>query len=236
MTYRPHVKVLNLIFETVLSGNLVSFVVLSPSVSLCITLKGADKGKAVLSADGPTELELVGGEACEIMIGAEGLSGYYGTYEIDGARNFFASKDKSEVAAANGILAKWQGSFMVIWDGGSLSVSVAAKGKVKVAGTLINGTKVTANTVLLVGEEWSCISVAAQKANLAFALWLSHDGKTIETEGLNGDVHVGLPGTLANGATFHIDADEFAAVFGQTIFKSDLLLFRSQVKGWVGLL
>ena len=28
-------KVLNLIFETVLSGNLVSFVVLSPSVSLC---------------------------------------------------------------------------------------------------------------------------------------------------------------------------------------------------------
>ena len=182
-----------------------------------VTLKGADKGKAVLSADGPTELELVGGEECWVMFGSEGLSGYYGTYEIDGARNLFASKDKSELAAVNGILAKWQGAFMVIWDGGTLSVSIAAKGKVKVSGTLANGTKVTANTVLLVGEEWSCISVAAQKANLAFVLWLSHDGKTIEAEGLGDDVHVGLPGTLTSGATFRIDADEFAAVFGQTM-------------------
>ena len=182
-----------------------------------VTLKGADKGKTVLSANGPTELELVGGEECEIALGAEWLSGYYGAYTIDGARNFFTSKDKSELAAANGILARWQGSFMVIWDGGTLSVSIAAKGKVKVSGTLANGTKVTANTVLLVGEEWSCVSVAAQKANLAFVLWLSHDGQTIEAEGLGGDVHVGLPGTLASDATFQIDAKEFAAVFGQTM-------------------
>ena len=69
----------------------------------------------------------------------------------------------------------------------------------------------------LVGEEWSCISVAAQKANLAFALWLSHDGKTIEAEGLGDDVRVGLLGTLASGAKFQIDVDEFAAVFGQAM-------------------
>ena len=182
-----------------------------------VILKAADKGKAEINPDGPTEIELVGGDACIVVFGGEGVFGTYGAYLIDGARNFFTSKAKDEVSAANAILAKWLGSFMVIWDGGTLSVSIAAKGKVKVSGTLANGAKVSVGTAFLVGEEWSCISVAAQKANLAFVLWLSHDGKTIEVEGLGEDVHVGLPGTLANGATFQIDSDEFAAVFGQAM-------------------
>ena len=183
-----------------------------------VTLKAKDKGKAVIEKNGPTEIELVGGEACVIVLGADGMSGEYGAYLIDGSRNFFASKDKGEVEEANTILSKWLGSFMVIWDGGSLSVSIAAKGKVKVSGTLANGkTKVSVSTVLLVGEEWCCISVAEQKANLAFALWLSNDGQTVEAEGLGDDVLVGKPGSLANGAAFHVDADEFASVFGQAM-------------------
>jgi hypothetical protein len=185
-----------------------------------VSLKGADKGKAAIEKDGQTEIELVGkgAEACSVTLGTDGLSGHYGAYRIDGSRNFFASKDKAELSAANAILSKWLGSFMVVWDGGSLSVNIAAKGKVKVSGTLADGkTKVTANTVLLIGDEWSCVSVAAPKANLAFVLWLSHDGRTIEAEGLGDDVHVGLPGTLADGAAFHVDVDEFAAVFGQAM-------------------
>ena len=182
------------------------------------TLKAKDKGKAVIEKDGPTEIELVGGEACEIVLGAEGLTGYYGAYLIDGSRNFFASKDKGEVTVVNDILSKWLGSFMGVWDGGSLSVSIAAKGKVKVSGKLADGkTKVSVSTVLLVGEEWCCVSVAAQKANLAFVLWLSHDGQTIVAEGLGDNVLVGKAGALANGAKFQIDADELAAVFGQTM-------------------
>ena len=185
-----------------------------------VSLKAIDKGKAVINPDGPTEIELVGkgAEECVVALGVYGMSGYYGAYEIDGSRNVFTSKNKGEVAVANDILSRWIGSFMVVWNGGSLSVSIAAKGKVKVSGTLADGkTKVSASTALLIGDEWSCVSVAAQKANLAFVLWLSHDGKTIEAEGLGDNVHVGLPGTLANGATFQIDADEFAAVFGQTM-------------------
>ena len=183
-----------------------------------VTLKAKDKGKVTIEKNGPTEIELVGGEACEIALGAEGLAGYYGAYLIDGSRNFFASKNKGEVEEANTILSKWLGSFMVIWDGGSLSVGIAAKGKVKVSGTLANGkTKVSVSTVLLVGEEWCCVSVAAQKANLAFVLWLSHDGQTIVAEGLGDNVLVGKAGALANGAVFHVDADEFASVFGQTM-------------------
>ena len=183
-----------------------------------VTLKAKDKGKATIEKNGPTEIELVGGEACEIALGADGLAGYYGAYIIDGSRNFFASKDKGEVTVVNDILSKWLGSFMVVWDGGSLSVSIAAKGKVKVSGTLADGkTKVSVSTVLLVGEEWCCVSVAAQKANLAFVLWLSHDGQTIVAEGLGDNVLVGKAGALANGAVFHVDADEFASVFGQTM-------------------
>ena len=181
-----------------------------------VTLKAKDKGKAVIEKDGPTEIELVGGEACEILLGSDGLSGFYGAYLIDGSRNLFASKAKGEVATANAALAKWLGSLMVVWDGGSLNVNIAAKGKVKVSGTLADGkTKVSASTLLLVGEEWSCVSVAVPKANLAFVIWLSHDGKAIEAEGLGDDVLVGQTGTLADGSTFQIDADEFTAVFGQ---------------------
>ena len=122
------------------------------------------------------------------------------------------------MAEANYVLSKWLGSFMVVWDGGSLSVSIAAKGKVKVSGTLADGkTKVSVSTSLLVGDEWSCVSVAAPKANLAFVLWLSHDGQTIEAEGLGDDVLVGKAGSLANGAAFYVDADEFASVFGSAM-------------------
>jgi hypothetical protein len=173
-----------------------------------VTLKAKDKGKAVIEKDGPTEIELVGGAECGIVLGAEGLSGFYGSYLIDGSRNFFASKSKGEVSAANAVLAKWLGSLMVVWDGGSLNVNLASKGKVKVSGTLSNGKKVTANTVLLVGEEWSCVSVAVPKSNLSFVLWLSSDGVTAVAEGLGDDVLVGRAGSLARGAAFRLPTDD----------------------------
>ena len=37
-----------------------------------------------------------------------------------------------------------------------------------------------ASTVVLGGEEWSCVAVSAPKANLAFVLWLSHDDRTFK--------------------------------------------------------
>ena len=41
----------------------------------------------------------------------------------------------------------------------TLSVTIAAKGKVKVIGTLADGTKVSASGQLIVGEEWCCVPV-----------------------------------------------------------------------------
>ena len=169
------------------------------------SLKGADKGKAVIAENGPTTIQLVGGESCVITLGAEGLSGSYGSYLIDGARNFFSSKDKGEQNAANDILAKWIGAVNVVWDGGNASVSIGKKGKAKVAVTLADGTKATANAQLLVGEEWLCVPVVVtKKMNLAFTLWLPRNGGAAVVEGLSGDVVVGKPGALVANAAFRV--------------------------------
>ena len=169
-----------------------------------VTLKAADKGKAVINANGSTEIELVGGEACAVKLGAEGVSGKYGAYFIDGARNFFASKAKEEQAAANAVLGKWQGPVNVVWGGGSVNITIAKKGKAKVKGTLASGAKVSAKSTFLVGKEWCAVPVSAPKANLTFTLWLSRDGRAAMVEGLGNDVHVGKPGTLAANAAFHV--------------------------------
>ena len=169
-----------------------------------VTLKAKGNGKAVINRNGPTEIDLVGGEACTVVLGDDGVSGTYGAYFIDGARNFFASKTKAEQAAANAVLGKWQGPVNVVWGGGSVNVAIAKKGKAKVKGTLASGAKVSANAVFLVGEEWCAVPVAAPKANLAFTLWLSRDGSTAIVEGLGDDAKAGKPGVLGKDAAFHV--------------------------------
>ena len=182
------------------------------------SLKAAEKGKAAINPDGPTEIALVGGEACTITIGADGLSGTYGSYFIDGARNFFSSKDSGEASTANAILGKWSAPINVVWDGGSVGVSVAKKGKVKAKGTA-GGAKVSANAVFLIGEEWCAIPVVAPKANLSFVLWLSRDGRKAAVKGLGGSVLVGKAGSLAAGAKFRVSttAALWAAIPGAAL-------------------
>ncbi len=191
-------------------------------------LKASDKGKAQITSDGPTTVSLDGGDACTVVLGADGMGGTYGAYEIDGARNVFASKDSADKAAAAAVLAKWKGAVNVAWRAdatervppyNTLSVSIANKGKVKVAGTLANGTKVSASGQLSVGEEWCCVPVVVSKkgVSLQFAVWLRRvgDNAPYRVVGLGDDVKVGKPGTLKGGAAFRIDADAFAARWGQ---------------------
>ena len=139
-------------------------------------LKASDNGKAQIASDGPTTVSLEGGEACTVVLGADGMGGTYGAYEIDGARNVFTSKDSADKAAAAAVLAKWKGAVNVAWRAdatervppyNTLSVSIANKGKVKVAGTLANGTKVSASGQLSVGEEWCCVPVVVSKKGVS---------------------------------------------------------------------
>ena len=178
------------------------------------SLKADGGGKAEIAANGSTTIQLVGGDPCAITLGAEGLSGSYGAYQIDGARNLFASKDKGEQNAADAVLGKWLGAVNVVWDGGVLTVTIAKKGKVKVSGTIANGTKATGNAVFTIGEEWAYVPVVLPKANISFAMRLSLDGGEVVVNGLGDDVVAGRGGALKAGAKFRIDEDEFAAVTG----------------------
>ena len=194
------------------------------------SLKAAEKGKAEVLADGTTTIPLVGGEACVVTLGAYGMSGTYGVYTIDGALNVFASKAAADKAVASGVLGMWQGVVNVAWRSdatervppyNTLSVTIAAKGKAKVAGTLADGAKVSASSQLLVGEDWCCVPVVYAKrgVNLAFTLWLPLNGQVARSPGVVGlgDAEVGKPGTLKDGAKFHIDADAFSARLGQRV-------------------
>ena len=189
-------------------------------------LKAADKGKAPIAADGPTSISLVGGEPCTVTLGARGMSGTYGAYSIDGGLNVFASKDAADKAVAAAALGAWQGAVNVAWEGAQgwngLSVAIAAKGKAKASGTLADGTKTSASSQLIVGEDWCCVPVLEpKKSHLAFTLWLprspgatdgtsvvpvnGRDARSPSVVGL-ADAVVGRPGTLKAGATFRLDA------------------------------
>ena len=189
------------------------------------SLKAAGKGKAKIEGDGPTTVPLAGGDACEVTLGAKGMGGTYGSFTIDGGLNVFLSKVAADKAEAAGALGKWQGAVNVAWrlagDGSpyqTLSVTIAAKGKAKVAGTLADGTKVSAKGQLVVGEEWCCVPVVFAKkgAMLAFNVWLPLNGQDARSPSVVGltDAIVGKPGTLKAGATFKLGGEMGDAKYG----------------------
>ena len=201
------------------------------------SLKAEEKGKAAISSAGPTTVSLAGGDPCKVVLGLDALAGTYGAYAIDGARNFFSSKDKSEANAANDVIAQWIGAVNVVWDGGVASVSIAKKGKVKASVTLANGTKATANSRLLVGESWLCVPVVvAKKANIAFTLWLPRGGGEVVVEGLPDGAVAGKAGALKSGAAFKFDAAALASALGDATYAAQLpdgLSVEQDGKKWI---
>ncbi len=134
----------------------------------------------------------VDGMALDIALGLSSMTGKVGRYVIDGARNVFTAKNADSKMIAAQALKKWQGVYTVAWKAGAagardarpyqtLSLEVKSKGKVKVAGTLSDGTKVSANSQLLVGERECAVAVSWTKkgASVACLVWLKEDG-TVE--------------------------------------------------------
>ena len=181
-------------------------------------LKAAEKGKALIAGDGPTTITFVGGGACEVTLGTYGMKGKYGNYDIDGARNVFSAMKGTDKAIATAALKYWKSAVNVAWEGShgwnGVSCSIASKGKAKIAGTLFNGKKISANSQLIVGEKWCCVPVLVTKnMNKAFILWLPRDGQgNSYVVGIE-NAFVGKPGSLKANAVFHIDADEFTAMW-----------------------
>ena len=143
-----------------------------------------------------------------LNFGSDGITGTFGKYDIDGARNFFDSKDKTEKATAEEILKPYLGAYSMILDGGILSVTIAKKGKVTIKGA-IDGNKVSAKAQALIGEKMICIPVVYSKksVNLAFTIWFPINGGDAVIIGLDGDPVIGKAGKLKDGAKFIIDGD-----------------------------
>ena len=171
------------------------------------------------------------GRALSLILTAERMAGSFGGFLVDGSRNAFVSKDKGEQADANAALAQWIGPVNVAWPGkngwNGITVTIANKGKAKVAGTLADGTKLSGTAQVMQGSEWSAVPVViTKKAALALTLWLSNEGQGSGTKGQGGvvvtglgdDVVAGKPGTLASGSEFVMDVDAFSAMVGDDTF------------------
>ena len=114
--------------------------------------------------------------SASVKLGANGLVGYYNapdgkSYSIQGGRNVFNAKDATDKEAAAAVTKGcWSIALETADDGGSpfargytgLSVTVGSKGKVKIAGTLGDGTSAKTTAQAVVGENGVvCVPVTA---------------------------------------------------------------------------
>ena len=74
------------------------------------------------------------------------------------------------------------------WGRSTVSVAIGAKGKVKITGTMADGSKVKASTQLMIAESGAeaCVNASiplyTKKGGLGFMLWLAKDGAvTVES-------------------------------------------------------
>lgn len=188
------------------------------------------KGKVVISADGPILVTFKCKKEFTVELGAEGMSGHYGNYIIDGSLNVFSAKGETSKAVASAALDKWQGALNVAWPGAQgwngLSLTIAARGKAKVRGILADGKSMSMSSQLIVGEKGGCVPVVYTKKGKAFAfnVWLQEEAGILpsakvsvispeaearatvpEVVGVS-DAVVGRPGNLKGGAKFHMGA------------------------------
>ena len=191
-------------------------------LTVTVQLSGGKKKKLNGSTFDGTFTGDLDGRVLYIRLGYSSLSGTFGGYALDGTRNVFTAKDADSKIVAARALNRWQGTYVVAWPGvagwNGLSLEVKAKGKVKVSGTLADGTKVSTKAQLLVGERECAIAVSWTKktASVACLVWLCEDG-TLECANLPGGVSALIANArsgayLQTGAKLHIDTASLSAV------------------------
>ncbi len=205
-------------------------------VTVTIQVVGETK-KVTVSGNLDVDMGLISltvkdGRELTFEIGADGVLGTFGAYTFDGVRNLFSSKDKAEAKSVNDVAnaLKAQGAIAIMWEDnltggfGILSVSIGAKGKTKVSGTMPNGTKVSVSTQLIVGEETCCVPVlyTKKKTSLAFCLWLSRNGVDLDISGLGDAIEVGHASALYEGAVFWLDCVALSGLLGDDTYEDYL--------------
>ena len=166
-----------------------------------------------------------------IEMSSDGLYGEYSDdeygYEIQGMRDLFASKDSDDKAYVSEVLANWKKTVRCAWqsetdyessfDGyNTMTFTVGAKGKTKIAGTLVDGTKFNVTAQMIIGGDGYCyvpVFVSKKGVSLSFNLILSEDGFSsctgdgIEVDGLDMDYFVVGSSTEIFGDTLTAEID-----------------------------
>jgi len=163
-------------------------------VTAALTLLGDPKKrsyKGTMSKRGIAELTCNGKGNLSLCLGTNAMWGEVDGLSVSGARNVFAKAGDPKAAA----LSRWQGAYTLVletvdaegagsafaWGYSGLTLTVGAKGKVKVQGTMVDGAKVSVAAQLLVGEKRCCIPVAvplySKKGGFGLNLWLQDDGE-----------------------------------------------------------
>ena len=181
------------------------------------------------------------GRTLDLLVGADGIAGVFDDYGIDGARNVFSSRDAGDREWSSYVLRQfsYESAVTLAWestreeDGTScgwngLSVKVGSAGRTKVAGTLADGTRVSATAQLIIVGSQCCIPVVVDRKpyRLAFCLWFGVLRGNVCTpdrlwchrvEGLGGDVRFGLAKTWQleeyGPAAFYIDTGALGKLF-----------------------
>ena len=146
-----------------------------------------------------------------VEMSSDGLNGEYLDdeygYDIQGVRDLFASTDADDKAYVSEVLAHWKKTVRCAWqsetdyessfDGyNTMTFTVGAKGKTKVAGTLVDGTKFSVASQMIIGGDGSCyvpVIVSKKGVSLSFNLILSEDGfsncrgEGVEADGLDAE-------------------------------------------------
>ena len=206
-----------------------------------IALAGAKKQTIAMSAISPQTRVSAGvsasGEELRVEFGQSRLVGTCGAFNVTGSLNRFAVKDSGAKATAGDALEKWIGPVNIAWPGADgwdvLTVSIAKKGKVKVAGTVAGDVKLAGTAQVVQGDTWSAVPVViAKKQPMAFTLWLGGDGATVELddEMARRGAIAGKCGVLENGAAFSLDADALAAKLGDATYSKYLPVGTSVVQ------
>ncbi len=163
-------------------------------VTAALTLLGDPKKrsyKGTMSKRGIAELTCNGKGNLSLCFGTNAMWGEVDGWSVSGSRNVFAKAGDPKAAA----LKAWQGTYTLVletvdaegagsafaWGYSGLTLTVGAKGKVKVTGTMADGAKVNVASQLLVGEKRCCIPVVvplySKKGGFGFNLWLQDDGE-----------------------------------------------------------
>ena len=164
-----------------------------PKGSWKLSVGGATKG-VTLSSPKTTDRVV-------IDISEKGIFGTFGSYDIIGSRN----TSKSDAAYANWVGRKYEVAFKTKEGTGSpfaggysaVTVSIAAKGKVKITGVMADGAKVNANAQLLISDKGEgCVNAfvpmySGKKGGFGFVLWIDPDYTTAYVESISTWTSVG---------------------------------------------